>query len=65
MAATKVIRTMDGSSRCWILQGALFALQAWFNLKRDGDFTWCGVMTFFVAVKITGLPHHWARHKPI
>jgi hypothetical protein len=39
---------------------ALFALQAGFNLKRDGDFTGCGVMTFFIAVKITGLPHHWA-----
>jgi hypothetical protein len=65
MAATKVIRTMDGTSWCWILQDALFALQAGFNLKRDGDFTGCGVMTFFIAVKITGLPHHWACHKPI
>jgi hypothetical protein len=65
MAATKVIRTMDGSSWRWILQGTLFALQAGFDLKRDGDLARCGVMTFFIAIKIAGLPHHWARHKPI
>jgi hypothetical protein len=65
MAATKVIRTMDGSSWRWILQGTLFALQAGFDLKRDGDLAGCGVMTFFIAIKIAGLPHHWARHKPI